>query len=64
MYFYPIYKAHRKRNEDKTRFHCVCDTLGIAWRSTWTKGANSESETSLTEPLVDGGDDGGSGNII
>mmetsp|Transcript_22874 Transcript_22874/g.37327 ORF Transcript_22874/g.37327 Transcript_22874/m.37327 type:complete len:312 (+) Transcript_22874:3-938(+) len=66
VYFYPRYKAHRKSNEDKTRFHCVCDTLGIAWRSTWTKGANSETEASLSEPLVDGsnGDDGGSGNII
>eukprot|EP00986_Skeletonema_menzelii_P006006 scaffold2269_cov149-Skeletonema_menzelii.AAC.4 len=59
VYFYPRYKAHRKSNEDKTRFHCVCDTLGIAWKSTWTKGANSETEASLSEPLVDGsnGDD-------
>ena len=57
MYFYPRYKACRKGNEDKSRFRSVCDTVGIAWPSTWTSGVNSD--TNLTEPLVDSNNDSG-----
>eukprot|EP00985_Skeletonema_marinoi_P033658 scaffold41824_cov219-Skeletonema_marinoi.AAC.7 len=59
------YKAYRKSNEDKSKFRCVSDTLGIGlpWKSSWTSGANSDSN--LTEPLVDDSGDGGrSGHVI
>ena len=65
VYFYPRYKAYRKSNEDKSKFRCVSDTLGIGlpWKSSWTSGANSDSN--LTEPLVDDSGDGGrSGHVI
>jgi hypothetical protein len=52
VYFYPRYKAYRKGNEDKSRFRCVCDTIGVSWKSTRTSGANSDSD--LSEPLVEG----------
>jgi len=65
VYFYPRYKAYRKSNEDKSKFRCVSDTLGIGlpWKSSWTSRANSDSN--LTEPLVDdSGGGGASGHVI
>ena len=60
MYFYPRYKAYRKVNEDKSRFRCVCDTLGI--KSTRTSGVNPDSD--LSEPLVDGNGSGDGSHVI
>ena len=63
VYFYPRYKAYRNSNEDKSRLRCVCDTVGIAWPSCLKKGTNSDSD--LSEPLVDGsGNGGGSGHVV
>jgi hypothetical protein len=54
VYFYPRYKACRKSNQDKTKFRCLCDTLGISLpcgKTLWTNKLNSDEN--LTEPLVD-----------
>ena len=64
VYFYPRYKAYRKSDKDMTRFRCICDTLGISWPSCWKAETGSNSDSNLTEPLVDGSGSGDASNDI
>ena len=56
VYFYPKYKAHRKRNQDLSIIRCICDTLHVGIPDKircCRKESKSDYNTETTESVLD-----------
>lgn len=59
VFFYPRYKSYRQQHQDKSRMHCVFDTIGIgiptwkSWKRSEDRIETTSDDSALTDALVE-----------